>query len=76
LLGRLPGALFGVDYVPVTLPPLPAKWHISFAEPVDLSSAPSDPEHDLSWVEQKNLEVRDHIERMLADQLAARPGVF
>jgi 1-acyl-sn-glycerol-3-phosphate acyltransferase len=76
LLGKLPGKLFGVDYVPLTLPPLPAKWHLSFGEPIDLSGAPSDPEADLSWIERKNGEVRDRIESMLKDQLAARTSTF
>jgi 1-acyl-sn-glycerol-3-phosphate acyltransferase len=76
LLGKLPGKLFGVDYIPLTLPPLPAKWHLSFGEPIDLTGAPSDPEADLAWIERKNGEVRDRIESMLKDQLATRGGAF
>jgi hypothetical protein len=49
---------------------------LRFGAPIDLSGAPSDPDPDLSWVEAKNLEVRDTIESMLKDLLAARQGVF
>jgi 1-acyl-sn-glycerol-3-phosphate acyltransferase len=76
LLAKLPGGALGVEYLPLTLPPLPARWHLRFGAPIDLSGAPSDPDADLSWVEAKNLEVRDTIESMLKDLLAARQGVF
>lgn len=76
LLGRLPGGPFGLEYLPLTLPPLPARWHLSFGAPVDLTGAPSEPEADLAWVERKNLEVRDRIQSMLQELLASRGGVF
>jgi 1-acyl-sn-glycerol-3-phosphate acyltransferase len=76
LLGKLPGGLFGVQYLPVTLPPLPARWHIRIAPPVDLSGAPAEPEQDLAWVERTNLAVRDQIEGMLTDMLQHRERVF
>jgi 1-acyl-sn-glycerol-3-phosphate acyltransferase len=76
LLGKLPGGLFGVEYLPVTLPPLPARWHIRFAPPIDLDGAPREPEHDLAWVERKNFAVRDQIAAMLEDLLKHRDGIF
>ncbi len=76
LLGKLPGGFFGVEYLPVTLPPLPARWHIRFAPPVSLVGAPAEPEADLAWVERTNLGVRDQIEAMLTDMLQHRDRVF
>jgi hypothetical protein len=46
------------------------------AEPVSLDGAPSDPEHDLAWVERKNLAVRDQIEGMLTQLLQHRERIF
>lgn len=76
LLGKLPGGPFGVEYLPLTLPPLPAKWFIRFAPAIDFTGGPSDPDQDLAWIERTNLKVRDQIEEMLANQLRARQGVF
>jgi 1-acyl-sn-glycerol-3-phosphate acyltransferase len=76
LLGKLPGGALGLEYLPVTLPPLPARWHLRFDAPIDLSGAPADPDGDLAWVEAKNLEVRDRIEAMLQELLSSRGGVF
>ncbi|MGV3622956.1 MAG: lysophospholipid acyltransferase family protein [Archangium sp.] len=76
LLGKLPGGMFGVDYLPLTVPPLPARWHIRFAPPVSLEGAPSQPEADLAWVERTNHTVRDQIEGMLTNLLQHRDRVF
>lgn len=76
LLAKLPGGLFGVEYLPVTLPPLPARWHLRFAPPVPLDGAPAEPEADLAWVERTNLAVRDQIEAMLTHMLQHRDRVF
>ena len=43
LLGKIPGGLFGVEYLPITLPPLPARWHIRFASPISMEGAPAEP---------------------------------
>lgn len=76
LLGKLPGGFLGVEYLPLTVPPLPARWHIRFAPPVSLEGAPSQPEADLAWVERTNLAVRDQIEGMLTNLLQHRDRVF
>jgi 1-acyl-sn-glycerol-3-phosphate acyltransferase len=76
LLGKIPGGLFGVEYLPITLPPLPARWHIRFASPISMEGAPAEPEHDLAWVERKNLAVRDQVEAMLLDMLSHRERIF
>ncbi|GMU61417.1 MAG: hypothetical protein AMXMBFR34_31800 [Myxococcaceae bacterium] len=76
LFGKLPGGFFGVEYLPLTLPPLPARWFIRFAPPIDFTGAPQIPEDDLAWIERTNLAVRDQIEAMLGELLAGRSGVF
>jgi 1-acyl-sn-glycerol-3-phosphate acyltransferase len=76
LLGKVPGGFLGVEYLPLTLPPLPARWLIRFAPPIDFAGAPATPEDDLAWIERTNVAVRDQIERMLGELLAARPKVF
>jgi len=72
LLARLPGRLLGLPYLPITVPPLPAKWHIRFAEPMELDGS----EDDLAWVTQMNDRTRATIEGMLTAMLRERTSVF
>ena len=77
LLGKLPGGLLGVPYVPVTPlgpVPLPAKWRIRIGEP--LSVPPGARETDLSVVESLVEATRNTIEHMLRDLLGTRGSVF
>jgi 1-acyl-sn-glycerol-3-phosphate acyltransferase len=77
LLGKLPGGLFGVPYVPVTPLgplPLPAKWRIRIGEPIQVP--PGAKETDLSVVESLVEATRSTIEHMLRLLLGARGGVF
>lgn len=76
LLAKLPGGLFGLPYLPLTVPPLPAKWHIQFGAPVDLSDVPAGGEEDLAWVAHTNDRVREQIEGMLTAMLRGRTSVF
>ena len=76
LLAKVPGSFLGVEYLPVTLPPLPARWFIRFGAPIDFADAPAAPEDDLAWIERTNVAVRDEIERMLGELLAGRDRVF
>jgi 1-acyl-sn-glycerol-3-phosphate acyltransferase len=76
LLAKVPSAFLGIEYLPLTVPPLPARWSIRFAPPIDFTGAPDTPEDDLAWVERTNLAVRDQIERMLGELLAERTRVF
>jgi 1-acyl-sn-glycerol-3-phosphate acyltransferase len=77
LLGKLPGGLLGVPYVPVTPLgplPLPAKWRIRIGEPIAVP--PGAKETDLSVVESLVEATRGTIEHMLRELLGARGGVF
>lgn len=76
LLGTLPLRALGFDRLPITLPPLPARWQIEFGVPIDLSDAPAVPDADPAWIEEKNLMVRERLSAMLAALLEARDGVF
>ena len=42
LLGNLPAGFLGLDYLPVTLPPLPARWMLCFGEPISMGDLPPD----------------------------------
>jgi 1-acyl-sn-glycerol-3-phosphate acyltransferase len=76
LLARLPGRLLGLPYLPITVPPLPAKWHIRFGAPFDFSDAPDNADENLAWVAQTNDRTRDAIEGMLTSMLRTRTSVF
>lgn len=76
LLARLPMQPFGVPYVPLTPVPLPARWHIRFGEPVDLSSAPKGASEDVLFVEKTNDDIRNGIEAMLTQLLDSRESIF
>ncbi|MCA3012308.1 MAG: 1-acyl-sn-glycerol-3-phosphate acyltransferase [Myxococcaceae bacterium] len=76
LLGKLPGGLLGLPFLPVTLPPLPARWFIRFGEPMPLHEAGAAAADDLAWVQRTNDAVRDTIDRMLKALLDRRGGVF
>ncbi len=72
LLARLPGRMLGLPYLPITVPPLPAKWHIRFGEPTALEGS----EDDLAWVTQMNDRTRESIEGMLTSMLRERSSIF
>lgn len=75
-LPQLPLGLWGLEHLPIPLPPLPARWHLRFGPAVDLADASVDHEADPLWIEEKNLLVRDTIADMLAQLLAERASVF
>ena len=62
LLAKIPAGALGLPYLPLTPPPLPARWRIRFSEPVDVSGGSED---DLPFVQQQNDRVRDTIAGML-----------
>jgi 1-acyl-sn-glycerol-3-phosphate acyltransferase len=75
LLARLPAPRLGVPYLPLTLPPLPARWEIQVGPPIHLNAAQA-AEHDPVWVEQVNDQVRTQLQGMLQHLVAQRPSVF
>jgi 1-acyl-sn-glycerol-3-phosphate acyltransferase len=76
LLARLPGGAFGFEYLPLTPPPLPARWYVRFGPPVSLAGAPADLDAASAWVEARTLEVRDALQALLSGLVAERTGVF
>jgi 1-acyl-sn-glycerol-3-phosphate acyltransferase len=61
VLAKLPGAVFGVPYIPVAPPPLPVPWKIRFGEPIHVEGT----EHDLDWVQSVNDDTREVITALL-----------
>ena len=76
LLARLPAGALGMPYLPLTLPPLPARWQLRFGEPFDFSQAPPGSEDDSAFIERANEQVRDGVQALLAELLATRGSVF
>lgn len=76
LLAKVPARLFGLEYLPLTPPPLPARWYVRIGPPVALEGAPAEPDTAPGWVEAKNLEVRDTLQALIDQLVAERPGVF
>jgi 1-acyl-sn-glycerol-3-phosphate acyltransferase len=76
LLARLPGGAFGFEYLPLTPPPLPARWFVRFGAPVSLDGLPADPDGDPVAIEARNLEVRDAVQALLDALVSERKGVF
>ena len=76
LLGTLPGGALGLPHVPLTTPPLPARWFLRFGKPIDLKKAPRGAEEDLAWVQRENERTRDVIAGMLRALLAQRDSIF
>jgi 1-acyl-sn-glycerol-3-phosphate acyltransferase len=78
LLGTIPAKMLGIDHLPITVPPLPVKWHLEFGEPMYVQEGsnidPSTPA--LSFVEKKNDEVKLRIESMIESMLQQRSSIF
>ncbi|MBE2252402.1 MAG: 1-acyl-sn-glycerol-3-phosphate acyltransferase [Myxococcus sp.] len=75
LLARLPGSALGVSFLPLTLPPLPARWFIQFGSPIRVEGG-AEAAGDLAFVQRLNEQVRDTIDVMLKDLLSRRDGIF
>ncbi len=67
LLAKIPAGPLGLPYLPLTPPPLPARWRIRFSEAMTPSGSPE----DLAYVQEQNDRVRDTIAGMLASMLGS-----
>jgi 1-acyl-sn-glycerol-3-phosphate acyltransferase len=86
ILATVPATPLGVPFIPVTptfpllgllgLLPLPSKWTVAFAPPLDLSAYGPDDAQDLALVQRLTEEVRERIHEQLKRIRAERPGVF
>ncbi|WP_395847607.1 1-acyl-sn-glycerol-3-phosphate acyltransferase [Cystobacter fuscus] len=76
LLGKLPAGFLGLDYLPVTLPPLPARWTLRFGEPISMGDLPPEAAEDLSQVQRLTERTRESIQGMLQALLKERRSVF
>ncbi|MFY0576041.1 lysophospholipid acyltransferase family protein [Cystobacter fuscus] len=76
LLGKLPAGFLGLDYLPVTLPPLPARWTLRFGEPIGMGDLPPEAAEDLSQVQRLTERTRESIQGMLQALLKERRSVF
>ena len=76
----------GLPYIPITptlpllgplgLLPLPTKWWIDFAEPIDVQQYGPDAIHDRVLVNKLNEQVRKSIQAMIEHRLERRHSVF
>ncbi|HZA50726.1 MAG TPA: lysophospholipid acyltransferase family protein, partial [Myxococcaceae bacterium] len=77
LLGKLPGGLFGLPYVPITSPVLlPSRWRIRFGDPIAVDQFPADAEQDVDAVQQLADRTRGSIQSMITELLDARRSAF
>lgn len=67
LLAKLPGGMLGLPYLPLTPPPLPARWRIRFSDPIVVNGSAE----DLAYVQEQNDLVRDTIAGMLTAMLGS-----
>jgi hypothetical protein len=76
LFGKIPARFLGIPYLPVTPPPLPARWTIRFGEPIGVSELPPEAAEDLSQVQRLTERTRESIQGMLQALLKERRSVF
>lgn len=73
LLARLPGRMFGVPYVPLMPPPLPAKWIIRFGAPISVEGKTREATEEIQPLVDAT---RQAIETMLGELQRQRPSAF
>lgn len=76
LFGKLPASFLGIPYLPVTPPPLPARWIIRFGDPISMGDLPPEAAEDLSQVQRLTERTRESIQGMLQSLLKDRRSVF
>lgn len=78
-IAQLPIRAFGSPYLPIplTLFPLPVRYHIHYGEPICFADRyPPEAADDPESVDGAAREVRDAVERLISSGLALREGVF
>ncbi|WP_395843829.1 1-acyl-sn-glycerol-3-phosphate acyltransferase [Archangium violaceum] len=76
LFGKIPARFLGIPYLPVTPPPLPARWTIRFGEPIGMGELPPEAADDMSQVQRLTERTRESIQGMLQALLKERRSVF
>ncbi|HYO57392.1 lysophospholipid acyltransferase family protein [Archangium sp.] len=76
LLGKLPASFLGIPYLPLTPPPLPARWTIRFGDPIGMGELPPEAAEDMSQVQRLTERTRESIQGMLQALLKERRSVF
>jgi 1-acyl-sn-glycerol-3-phosphate acyltransferase len=76
LFGKLPASFLGIPYLPLTPPPLPARWTIRFGEPIGVEDLPPEAAEDMSQVQRLTERTRESIQGMLQALLKERRSVF
>ncbi len=76
MVATLPAGILGSSPLPITTPPLPARWFIQFGEPIEFDDAPVNAHEDLAWVAKTNEALREQIQGMVTNLVSARDRVF
>ncbi|WP_245682889.1 lysophospholipid acyltransferase family protein [Archangium gephyra] len=76
LFGKLPAGFLGLPYLPLTPPPLPARWTIRFGDPISMGELPPEAAEDMSQVQRLTERTRESIQGMLQALLKERRSVF
>jgi 1-acyl-sn-glycerol-3-phosphate acyltransferase len=76
LFGKIPASFLGIPYLPVTPPPLPARWTIRFGDPISVGELPPEAAEDMSQVQRLTERTRESIQGMLQALLKERRSVF
>ncbi|WP_309897490.1 1-acyl-sn-glycerol-3-phosphate acyltransferase [Archangium sp.] len=76
LFGKIPASFLGLSYLPLTPPPLPARWTIRFGDPISVGDLPPEAAEDMSQVQRLTERTRESIQGMLQALLKERRSVF
>ncbi len=59
LFGKIPASFLGIAYLPLTPPPLPARWTIRFGDPISMGELPPEAADDMSQVQRLTERTRE-----------------
>lgn len=76
LFGKLPAGFLGLPYLPLTPPPLPARWIIRFGDPISMGDLPPEAAEDMPQVQRLTERTRESIQGMLQAVLKERRSIF